>query len=93
MLLELMLLDNILSTSSAAEGFRPLLLTHDKAFEEIFCHAMLLFDKKWNIMNAVYIQFPEVLAACKQLMDELLSGQPNNIEEFQEWCSCVIMEG
>jgi hypothetical protein len=35
------------------------------AFEEVYCAAFRLFDRRWREMRAKYMDFPRVIAAAK----------------------------
>jgi engulfment and cell motility protein 2 len=59
------------------------------AFEEVYCAAFRLFDRRWRDMGAKYMDFPRVIAAAKVDLETLLVSCSNlpalRQENRREW--------
>ena len=59
--------ETVMSLFPANEDGRvyyPMLFTHEKPFEELFCICLQLLNKTWKEMRAAAADFSKVMAKC-----------------------------
>eukprot|EP01132_Coremiostelium_polycephalum_P003642 gene3642-4535_t len=61
----------------------PILISHIRPMEEIYCIAFQIFDITWDTLNASITDFPKVLASLKKQFIEVLDKNPATLSAFQ----------
>eukprot|EP01100_Stratorugosa_tubuloviscum_P013963 TRINITY_DN7203_c0_g1_i1.p1 TRINITY_DN7203_c0_g1~~TRINITY_DN7203_c0_g1_i1.p1 ORF type:complete len:604 (-),score=240.59 TRINITY_DN7203_c0_g1_i1:37-1848(-) len=66
----------------------PALLDGENAFGEIYAISLQLLDRIWDEMQASYMDFPKVIAATKQRVNEGLTNV-SSIAYFDRFCGSI----
>jgi len=61
-----------------------ILLSHESAFNEMYCIAFQVLNRMWDEMKASYMDFPNVLKVVRGQINDVLNNKPMNIENFQK---------
>ncbi|PRP74527.1 calmodulin-binding protein, partial [Planoprotostelium fungivorum] len=63
--------------------FFPILFSAPEVYEQIYIIAYERFDRKWQNMNALYMQFSQVIHILVQSMEEVIAKKPKSIKELE----------
>lgn len=64
--------------------YYPMIFSHEKPFEEMFCVCVIIINKMWVEMRAKSEDMPKVLSVAREQIIKALSTSPRNFEEFRE---------
>ncbi|CAB3222596.1 unnamed protein product [Arctia plantaginis] len=69
--------------SEQGQSYHPLLFTHDRPFEELFCICIVLLNKTWKEMRATTEDFIKVSSVVREQISRALSISPKAFDKFK----------
>jgi len=66
----------------------PILFSHNKAFEEVYCITFQILDGTWDDMNGSYMNWPKIFTCVKNQILTTLNSKPSTLEAFH-WAACL----
>lgn len=70
--------------SEQGQTYHPLLFTHERPFEELFCICIVLLNKTWKEMRATTEDFIKVSSVVREQISRALSSSPKDFDKFRQ---------
>ncbi|KAF2077957.1 hypothetical protein CYY_000757 [Polysphondylium violaceum] len=79
---------NVNINASSDYTLFPILFSHNKAFEEVYCITFQILDGTWDDMNGSYMDWSKIITCVKNQILTTLNSKPSTLEAFH-WAACL----